>query len=126
MQTRGLAILALAAATVACGGADNGPTGATNTGSGSSGVGTATLFWEAPTERSDGTALGSGELRGFKVYRSSDGGLYTLVATVGDPTAVSYTVEGVPTGTSYFVVSVYDIDGIESPYSNAIAMATSP
>lgn len=127
MQTYSrLAVVAAIMATAACGGADSGTTAATTAASGSSGTGTARLFWDTPTERADGTALTPGELRGFKVYRSSDAVSYTLVATVGDPTTVSYTVEGVPAGTNYFVVSVYDVDGIESPYSNAIAMASSP
>lgn len=91
------------------------------TGNGSAevtGTGTATLSWSAPTTRADGSSLLDWELAGFKVLYGTEPDNYTQVIDIPDPTQVNYVVDGLFPGTYYFVTTAYDIDGLESGFSN--------
>lgn len=72
--------------------------------------GTAMLSWDANA----GT-----DIAGYKVYLATASGTYeTPIATT--PTDVTtYTVAGLTPGTTYFfVVTAFNTDGTESPFSN--------
>jgi Putative Ig domain len=82
-----------------------------------SGSGTATVKWMAPTENSDGTALTN--LAGYTVYYGTSASTLSQgqAVQVSNPAALSYTVTGLPTGTWYFAVSSYTTTGQASALS---------
>lgn len=113
MALAGLCLLALAG----CGSATDTGTGG-NGSAGISGNGTATLSWNAPTTRADGSSLLDWELAGYRVLYGTQPDNYTEIVDVPDPAQLTYTVEGLLPGTYYFVTTAYDIDGLESGFSN--------
>jgi type IV secretory pathway VirJ component len=78
--------------------------------------GTATLRWSAPTTNSDGTALT--DLAGFYIYYGTTAGSLTNSITVGSPTASSYEITNLGSGTWYFAIAAYTNAGVVSPQSN--------
>ena len=84
------------------------------------GNGTAALTWNAPTTRTDGSALNPvTDLQKYRVYYGPASGTYTQYVEVVNPgiDTVSYTLT-LGSGTYYFAVTVVDILGQESGYSN--------
>lgn len=80
-------------------------------------VGSATLFWNAPTENADGSDLT--DLAGYNVYYGTSLDSMTLGGTVDNSTVTTHLVENLTPGTWYFVVTAYDTSGNESDYSEA-------
>jgi hypothetical protein len=80
-------------------------------------AGFATVTWNPPTESADGSALN--DLAGFYVYYGQALGNYPQVVNIQNPSATSYRVENLASGTHYFVVTAYDTDGFESAPSPA-------
>jgi hypothetical protein len=78
-------------------------------------TGTATVFWVAPTQNSDGTVLT--DLAGFRIYFGTNSGSLTQVVEVTNAQATSYVVSGLTSGTWYFAVTSYGSDGTESARS---------
>jgi hypothetical protein len=83
--------------------------------------GSATLSWVAPTERTDGTPLTN--LAGFKIYWGQEEGKYPNVVTLDNPGLATYVVENLGSGTWYFTTTAFDVDGVESDFSNVASMA---
>jgi hypothetical protein len=79
-------------------------------------AGRATLSWEAPTQRVDGSPLTN--LSGFKLYYGTSSSNLSNVVQVSDPGARSWIIENLTVGTWYFAASAYDQSGIESARSN--------
>jgi hypothetical protein len=81
------------------------------------GSGTATVKWVAPTENSDGTALTN--LAGYTVYYGTDASTLTQAQSVqvSNPATLSYTVSGLTSGTWYFAVASYTTSGQASTLS---------
>jgi hypothetical protein len=79
-------------------------------------VGRATLSWDAPSQRVDGSPLMN--LAGFKLYYGTSANNLQNVIQVADPGARSWVIENLTTGTWYFAASAYDQGGIESARSN--------
>ncbi|HEX7081027.1 MAG TPA: putative Ig domain-containing protein [Gammaproteobacteria bacterium] len=77
-------------------------------------VGTATLSWLPPTEKTDGSPL---ELAGYKIYWGTASRSYSHVEEVGAGTA-TYVIENLTPATWYFAVTAVDSEGLESDYSN--------
>ncbi len=78
--------------------------------------GSATLSWQAPTQRTDGSPLTN--LAGYKIYWGTQRGSYSNSATIANAGLTTYVIEGLGSGTWYFVVSAFDTTGIESAFSN--------
>lgn len=80
-----------------------------------------TFQWEIPTENEDGTPLL--DLAGFKLYQSAETGVYTTipVSDIDNPGIATYVLEGVNEGLWYFVVTAYNVNGLESDHSNEVA-----
>lgn len=82
----------------------------------STGPGTATVSWVAPTENSNGTALT--DLAGYYVYYGTDASALSETVQVSNPKALSYRVSGLASGhTWYFAVSSYTTAGQQSALS---------
>jgi hypothetical protein len=80
-------------------------------------TGTATVSWDAPTERVDDSPLEN--LAGFRVYYGTAPGAYTSKLEINSPALTSVVISSLPAGTYWFVVTAYDADGLESVYSEA-------
>jgi hypothetical protein len=78
------------------------------------------LSWVAPMTRADGSPISLADIDGYRVYFGNSSGNYpdSVDVTGGDQTSV--TVTGVTAGTYYVVMTTYDINGLESAYSNEI------
>lgn len=86
--------------------------------------GSVTLDWMPPTQNADGTPVGAGELAGYKIlYGESPDALDEYVA-ITDPSATTYTFEGLPASTWYFAVVSVDSAGNESAPTNVIPATT--
>lgn len=78
-------------------------------------LGTATLRWLPPLERTDGSALTN--LAGYVVYWGTRIGDYDHSVRITNPGITSYMVENLTPATWYFVVTAFDASGIESDFS---------
>ena len=79
-----------------------------------------TLNWTAPVARSDQSPLSLADIGGYRVYYGTVEGEYPNRIDVNDGTAGEVVVNDLPTGTYYFVVTTYDIEGRESEYSKLV------
>ena len=80
--------------------------------------GTATLFWEAPTQRTDGSALTN--LSGYNVLYGRISGIYDYEINITNPGTVTYVIENLMPGDWYFAMTAYDSQGLESARSNEV------
>lgn len=70
-----------------------------------------TISWAAPTQRSDNSVLNPGDIDGYVInYGQTSGGL-TETININNPSAIEYTVTGLPSGTWYFTVQTRDVEG---------------
>ncbi|HLT89972.1 MAG TPA: fibronectin type III domain-containing protein [Woeseiaceae bacterium] len=82
----------------------------------SEGTGSATLSWEPPTERADGTALT--DLAGYRIHYGRMSGVYDYEIDIATPGVTTYVVENLVPGDWYFAMIAYDTQGLESELSN--------
>jgi hypothetical protein len=81
-------------------------------------MGSATLSWQAPTERADGSALT--DLAGYRIRYGTAPGTYPNEVQIANPGLTSYVVTNLPPGTYYFVATAYDTAGRESDFSGVV------
>jgi hypothetical protein len=86
-------------------------------------VGSATLTWQPPTERTDGTALGN--LAGYRIYYGNAPGNYSQSVNVTNPGLTSYMIENLAGGTWYFAMTAVDAAGLESARTNPVSKTIS-
>jgi hypothetical protein len=79
-------------------------------------MGSATLSWQPPTQRTDGTPLT--DLAGYRILYGNSSGNYPNRVTVDNPGLTSYVIENLAQGTWYFVMTAFDASGAESDYSS--------
>jgi len=77
--------------------------------------GSATLSWQPPTQRTDGTPLTN--LAGYRIVYGTSPTSFTTKVTVSNPGLTSYVVNNLSQGTWYFAMTAYDTTGAESDYS---------
>jgi hypothetical protein len=122
--TRILAIITLASMLSACNnGLDSSSSGTTSTHTTQTTTTSSdivNLNWKAPTTRSDGSYLPTSELAGYRVYMGTSSDNLTELVDLNDDTITNYTINDLSTGNYYFAVSAYDINGLESGYSQVI------
>jgi hypothetical protein len=78
-------------------------------------LGSATVSWTPPTQRTDGSALTN--LAGYKVFYGKNSSSFTHIVDVKNAGQTSHFVENLDSGTWYFAVSAYDSEGLESAKS---------
>jgi hypothetical protein len=77
--------------------------------------GSATLSWQPPTQRTDGTPLTN--LAGYHILYGDTPGNYPNEITLNNPGLTSYVVDNLPQGTWYFVMTAVDSTGAQSDRS---------
>jgi hypothetical protein len=83
-------------------------------------TGSMSLQWTAPVTRADGTPLSLSDINGYRIYYGASAGNYPNTVNVSDGTAQSATVTNVPVGTYYVVMTTYDVNALESPFSSMV------
>lgn len=78
--------------------------------------GSATLYWIAPTQNTNGTPITN--LAGYHIYYGTSANTLTTTITVDGGSSTTYTVTGLSTGTYYFSVVAYNTEGVDSENSN--------
>lgn len=73
------------------------------------------MSWSAPTTNTNGSALT--DLAGFHIHYGTTAGALTQEVDVATPGTMTYTINGLGTGTWYFAVSAYTNAGEESGLS---------
>lgn len=82
----------------------------------SHGTSSTTLSWDAPNERTDGTALT--DLAGYTIHYGRMPGVYDYQIDVDTPGVMTYVVEDLVPGDWYFALTAYDSSGLVSEFSN--------
>lgn len=80
-----------------------------------SGTSSATLTWMPPDSYTDGSAL---TIRGYRFYAGPSQDNLSLVEDVRQAGISSHMISGLSSGTWFFAVTAYDLQGIESSFSN--------
>lgn len=80
-------------------------------------TGSLNLNWVAPSTRADGSPLSLADIAGYRVYYGTSPGTYPNMYAVTNGAATSVTINGLPVGTYYVVMSTYDAAGLESAKS---------
>jgi hypothetical protein len=86
---------------------------------GGAATGTATLSWNPPTERADGTPIGA--LAGYRVLYGQVSMEYDTVIAIDNPGITRHMVEGLGAGTWYFAVTAVTVDGLMSAPSQEVS-----
>lgn len=86
-------------------------------------LGSATLSWVAPTQNTDGTALGN--LAGYRIVYGTSASALNQTIEVANPSVTSFVVDQLTPATWYFAVKAYTSAGVESSASN-VANKTIP
>lgn len=81
-------------------------------------TGNATLNWQPPTERTDGSSLTN--LSGYRIYYGNSPGNYSNTVSVSNG-LTSYVIENLAGGTWYFVMTAVDSAGLESARTNPVS-----
>ncbi len=84
----------------------------------------ASLDWAAPTTNTNGSALTN--LGGYKIYYGTSSSRLTSTITISNPGLLTYVVEGLPIGTTYyFAIVAVTTGGVESADSAVVSMQIS-
>ena len=85
----------------------------------------ATITWEPPTERTDGTPLTTAELKQYTIYvnrrDSVDTSTLVTIYEVSDTNIVTWQLDGLSKGQKYFYMTATDTEGRESTFSNIMS-----
>ena len=91
-----------------------------NVTSAGSGVGAATLSWQPPTQNTDGSTVT--KLAGYRIYHGTDPANLSSTIQVSNAGLTAYTVANLGSGTHYFGISAFTLDGHESDMSSIGSM----
>lgn len=80
--------------------------------------GSASLSWEPPLSRVDGTPLVN--LAGYKIVYGRMSGVYDYEIEIDSPGISAYVVDDLTSGEWYFALAAFDTDGLESDLSNEV------
>lgn len=83
-------------------------------------TGSVSLSWTAPVTRADGTPLSLADIGGFYIYYGESEGSYPNRVELDDGAAQAVTLNDIPVGAYYMVMTTYDVNGHESSYSQVV------
>jgi hypothetical protein len=83
-----------------------------------SSIGQATLYWAAPDQNTDGSALTN--LAGYRIYYGTSTDALDQVIDIPSVGMTTYVVDNLTTGTYYFSIRAYNAVGAESALSNIV------
>ena len=84
----------------------------------------ASLDWAAPTTNTNGSALTN--LGGYKIYYGTSSSRLSSTITISNPGLLTYVVDGLPIGTTYyFAIVAVTTGGVESTDSAVVSMQIS-
>lgn len=86
--------------------------------------GSITLSWQPPTLSADGSQLN--DLAGYRIRWGTQSGSYPNERSESNPGLSSFTVDNLPPGTYFFVVSAFDTASNESDPSNEATGTVQP
>lgn len=78
------------------------------------------VSWVAPETREDGTIITTNEIAGYKVYMGLDDTDMQVVAETHKSETLSTEISELAEGIYFISVSAFDINGLESPLSDAL------
>lgn len=115
--------LVLAIILVGCGGSDGGTKSLANN-KPPQATCSATVIWEPPTERTDGTPITTDEMEKFTIYVNKQNNVTdnTIVAVIDitDVNTTDFTIQELSRGQKYFYMTVTDTEGRVSTFSNIL------
>jgi len=120
-----LLILLISLLLSACGGGSGGSVAVGGGGSAAVGGGTGriqqkvTLSWTAPVTRTDGSSIAPAELDGYRIYYGNSPSNLSMQLDINDATQTSASID-LPPGSYDIAVTVYDVNGLESSFSNVV------
>jgi hypothetical protein len=97
----------------------SGPTPPPTTNPLPTGPGSATLSWNPPTERTDGTPLSA--LAGYRIVYGPYSRNYSYTVDLNNPGLSRYFIDGLGPGTWYFAVIAIDNQGMQSTPSAEVS-----
>ena len=83
------------------------------------------LSWSAPSTRTDGTPLSLSELVGYRVYYGTSPDALQLQEEIVGVSETGVSISNLAPGTYYFAVTAYDVDGLESGFSQIVSKVIS-
>ncbi|PVV22314.1 MAG: hypothetical protein B6D78_05525 [gamma proteobacterium symbiont of Ctena orbiculata] len=83
-------------------------------------TGSISLRWNAPTTRTDGSALSLADIQGFCIYVGTTRDNLQMVADINEGDRTTYVLDNLDLGDYYVAVSVYDQENNMSSYSNVV------
>ena len=84
-------------------------------------LGKATLSWQTPTERVNGTALSTAEIGSYEIYYTSETAGASQTIVVSSATQKTYTVNGLKPDSYHFSMVTVDSNGIYSELSKVVS-----
>jgi hypothetical protein len=89
------------------------------------GTGAVTLTWQPPTENADGSPLT--DLSGYNIYVGTASSSYDYMEIrLDNPGLTAYVIENLSPGTYYFAATALNAAGVESFFSDELAITVSP
>lgn len=77
-----------------------------------------TLGWVPPTENSNGTPIT--DLAGYKIHYGTASANYSQTVSISNAGLTRYVVDNLATGTYYFAITAYNVQGMESALSGEV------
>jgi hypothetical protein len=81
--------------------------------------GSATLSWQPPAERLDGSPLLN--LAGYRILYGQESGRYSHIVEIDSAGITRYFIDDLGEGTWYFAIVAIDTEGLESPPSAEVS-----
>ncbi|MGH8249891.1 MAG: putative Ig domain-containing protein [Steroidobacteraceae bacterium] len=82
-------------------------------------MGSATLSWQAPSTRLDGSPLT--DLAGYRIRYGTAPDSFPNIVQIANAGVTTHVVDNLPRGTYYFVATAYDTAGLESEFSGSVS-----